>query len=509
MAAQEPTHAHAQASAAPAFRAIRPGPRTWLVFLVGGLALASIGAFINDEGTVAPILVLMGLATPAAVLVGVRINRPARVIPWRLLAACAGLSAVGIPLLAYPGTLLVVGQVITAGAALSGYAGFILLVRGRIPGGDRAAILDAAIIASGIGMLVWAYGLAPFVVARQQTSIVAALSFYPVIVALALVARLWVLPGRHRPATRLIVLLVVASNAIIGFSVVRSYTDIGALAGVLTFANFAELAFMGAAALHPSMAIAPERHIAQPEPLSRRRIGILTAALLVNPVLLAVVSAGGEAVDPAPYVVGGVIIGLLVMARLRDALRQLGESLLERESLMDLLRRQALDDGLTGLPNRRFFTEQLAADFDDRSSGGTLALLLVDVDDFKSVNDSYGHEAGDALLIAVGQRLRASIREGDMAARLGGDEFVVILPRNQDPEFPFRLAERIVTTLAEPYEIAGHSLTVPSSVGVAVAGDSDRTPDDLVHRADLAMYEAKSRGKARRRVSEAARAGAA
>jgi diguanylate cyclase (GGDEF)-like protein len=176
---------------------------------------------------------------------------------------------------------------------------------------------------------------------------------------------------------------------------------------------------------------------------------------------------------------------------------------------MDLLRRQALYDGLTALPNRRFFTERLAADFEDRSSGGTLALLLVDLDDFKSVNDRFGHEAGDALLVAVGQRLRASIREGDMAARLGGDEFVIILPRNQDPSFPTSLAERIVRRLGEPYDIAGQRLTVRASVGAAVASPADQTPDDLVRHADLAMYEAKKQGKGRLRVAEPVRLGAA
>jgi diguanylate cyclase (GGDEF)-like protein len=496
-------------SVSPLIAAMRPGPRTWLYFLAGGLALATFGALVGDERAVSPVLVLMGMATGAAVLIGVRMNRPARALPWRLLAICTLISTLGIPLLQVPGLVSILGQAMAVGAALLGYSGFILIVRGRIPGGDRAAILDAAIIASGIGVLVWAYGLAPYVVAAKQTSIVAAASFYPVIVALAMVARLWFLPGAHRPATRLIVLLVVASNGIIGLEVLRSIATIGALPGALAFANFAELAFMGAAALHPTMALAPERHVADREPLSRRRLAVLTAALLVNPVVLAVVSASGEVVDPAPYVVGGVIIGLLVMARLRDALGQLGASLIERESLMDLLRRQALYDGLTALPNRRFFTERLAADFDDRSSGGTLALLLVDLDDFKSVNDRFGHEAGDALLVAVGQRLRASIREGDMAARLGGDEFVIILPRNQDPSFPTSLAERIVRILGEPYDIAGQRLTVPASVGAAVASPADQTPDDLVRHADLAMYEAKNQGKGRLRVAEPAHLGAA
>jgi diguanylate cyclase (GGDEF)-like protein len=419
-----------------------------------------------------------------------------------LLAVCTGLTTIGGGIIAIAGKDAVIGQALAVVGSLAGLVGFVMLIRGRIPGGDRAALLDAAILASGTGVLIWAFGFAPYFLASRQSSVVSAAFFYPALVAMAMVARMWFLPGAHRPATRLIVLIVVASNAIIIFDMLRGVVSTGVFAGPMLFATFAELALMGAAALHPSMAVAPERHGVDLQPIRRRRIAALTAALLVNPATLAIEASGGRDIDPVPYLIGGVLIGFLVIARLGDALRQLGESLRERESLMDLLRHQALYDGLTSLPNRSLFTDRLASDFANRSADRPLAVLLIDLDDFKAVNDSYGHEAGDDLLIAVGQRLAVSIRGSDTAARLGGDEFVISLPACTTPLVPILVAERVLAAIGEPFDIGGRRVTVRASIGVALAGPDDQTADDVVRNADIAMYLAKSRGKGRFEVFE-------
>ena len=469
----------------------------WLGFLLVGLALAVGAAVAGDRQALAPLVTVMGLAATAAIVIGVRMNRPPRRLPWDLLAICMFVTTVGATFDAAGEGLALPSQVLTGIGSLLGVLGLAILIRGRIPGGDRAALLDAAIFGAGAGALIWAIGFGPFVAAAGQSSLALAAFFYPALIALAAVARMWVLPGQHRPATRLIVLFVLASNAVIVVDMLKGLVGESDFAGPYLFVAFAVLTLVGAAALHPSMAILPERQRVDLRPISHRRIVALTAALLVNPATLAIEVLAGREIDPAPYLVGGVVVGLLVIGRLGDALRQLGDSLHERDSLMDLLRRQALYDTLTSLPNRGLFTERLAADFANRSDERMLAVLLVDLDDFKAVNDSYGHEAGDALLIAVGQRLRGAIRDGDIAARLGGDEFVIALPGCADPLVPVRVAQRVLASLGEPFDLGGPHVSTHASIGVAVATSGDRTADDLVRNADVAMYLAKSRGKGR------------
>jgi two-component system cell cycle response regulator len=158
------------------------------------------------------------------------------------------------------------------------------------------------------------------------------------------------------------------------------------------------------------------------------------------------------------------------------------------------LARQALTDDLTGLANRRHGAHQLEREVAlCVRHGRLLALLRVDVDHFKPINDSYGHEAGDQVLVEVARRLEEAVRGGDELARWGGDEFVAILP-GTDKAGALRAAERLRASVAEaPIAAAGHELPVTISVGWAHwAGD---TPDDLLARADRALYRAKDAGR--------------
>ncbi len=158
---------------------------------------------------------------------------------------------------------------------------------------------------------------------------------------------------------------------------------------------------------------------------------------------------------------------------------------------------RAFHDDLTDLPNRALFTYRLqrAVERTDRDRS-LCAVLFMDLDQFKVVNDSLGHEFGDELLIAVGRRLRACLRSGDIAARFGGDEFAVLLDDVADASYAVRVAERIVKTIEVPFELKGRQIFISTSVGIALIGqDDDRKPDDLLRGADIAMYEAKKEGK--------------
>lgn len=170
----------------------------------------------------------------------------------------------------------------------------------------------------------------------------------------------------------------------------------------------------------------------------------------------------------------------------------------ERKALGEQLVHQAFHDPLTHLPNRTFFMERLTRSLSAaRGRAHSVAVLFLDLDNFKVVNDSLGHRAGDQLLIMVGKRLQSCVRPSDTVARLGGDEFIVLLEEIVDGSKAGYLAERIAQQLEAPFSIEGHEVFLAASVGIALSSSEYDQPDDLLRNADMAMYEAKKKGKAR------------
>jgi diguanylate cyclase (GGDEF)-like protein/PAS domain S-box-containing protein len=175
----------------------------------------------------------------------------------------------------------------------------------------------------------------------------------------------------------------------------------------------------------------------------------------------------------------------------------------ERRALEDQLRHQALHDPLTGLANRALFADRLEHALErHRGHGEGVAVLLIDLDDFKTVNDGLGHAVGDQLLINVAERLRSQARPEDTVARMGGDEFAVLLEAPVSAAAPRTLARRLLTALREPVGVSGRSVAVHASIGIAWNGSSRGRASDLVRDADVAMYAAKRRGKDRFEVFE-------
>jgi diguanylate cyclase (GGDEF)-like protein len=170
---------------------------------------------------------------------------------------------------------------------------------------------------------------------------------------------------------------------------------------------------------------------------------------------------------------------------------------LERQRAEQRLTRMALRDPLTGLPNRALFADRLEQALARRRrvhEGLRLALLFIDLNEFKVVNDRYGHLVGDELLVEVGQRLRAELRGADTVARLGGDEFTVLAEDVAGPEEARALARRIVVSLGRPYAVGGVSVEMSAAVGITLAAASGEGPAALLQRADEAMYKAKAAG---------------
>ncbi len=160
------------------------------------------------------------------------------------------------------------------------------------------------------------------------------------------------------------------------------------------------------------------------------------------------------------------------------------------------IRHLAYYDPLTELPNRRLFNDRLSlAIAHGHRSGTALAVMFIDLDRFKRINDSLGHGVGDALLLEVSRRLRAAVREDDTVARMGGDEFIVLLPELDGVEDARQSARRILQVLAEPLEIEGHELVISCSIGISLYPNDGDDIDTLVQNADTAMYRAKSAGR--------------
>ena len=221
--------------------------------------------------------------------------------------------------------------------------------------------------------------------------------------------------------------------------------------------------------------------------MSEFRLGTWWALLV--PVAFAAASLGLlissylRRVDPVTFTFASLSL-LAAVVRMAMTFRELG-TLAEA-------RWQADTDDLTALPNRRLFMRRVGTAITvARLIGGRITVLMLDVDNFKELNDTLGHAAGDALLRAIGPRLKLPLRERDTVARLGGDEFAILLDPDPGDEVVARIAGRLMLALNEPFDISGLSLRVTASIGITTFPGGGRDADELLRHADVAMYEAK------------------
>jgi diguanylate cyclase (GGDEF)-like protein len=249
---------------------------------------------------------------------------------------------------------------------------------------------------------------------------------------------------------------------------------------------------LGAAALHPSAPRLTAGESGSSQRLTRGRLAALMAASLLAPIVD--VAADDSNLHMITLGVSAVLF-LLVITRMALLLRALEKATAQGAVLEDELRHQALHDPLTGLANRVLFTDRVEQTL-HRMARQPLraAVLFLDLDDFKTVNDSLGHGAGDEFLAAVSARVGSCIRPVDTAARLGGDEFGVLLEGLDGVAAAVDVAERIIERCREPVEIQGRHVTGSVSVGVVMA-EPHQDAEVVLRNADLAMYRAKHRGK--------------
>jgi len=176
----------------------------------------------------------------------------------------------------------------------------------------------------------------------------------------------------------------------------------------------------------------------------------------------------------------------------------MGRDISDQKLIQSALSHRATHDPLTGLANRSALIERLAGELGADVGTGRLAVLFVDLDNFKIVNDTLGHDRGDQLLIAVTARLRSAVRPDDLVARIGGDEFVTVMPGLTSPDVARQVADRVARAIAAPFDLDGRKVYVTASIGIAFDDqDGERTPEGLVRNSDMAMYQAKARGRNR------------
>jgi diguanylate cyclase (GGDEF)-like protein len=192
-------------------------------------------------------------------------------------------------------------------------------------------------------------------------------------------------------------------------------------------------------------------------------------------------------------------------AELSESNKLLKREISDRQRAEAQLLHIAFHDALTGLPNRTLFMERLGQTL-ERAKGreDLFAVLFLDLDRFKVVNDSLGHTIGDQLLIAFARRLQTYLRSGDILARLGGDEFAILIEEMKSINDAIHLAERLQQELTVPFHIHGHEVFTTLSIGIALSTAGYDQPEDLLRDADIAMYRAKALGKARYKIFDTA-----
>jgi diguanylate cyclase (GGDEF)-like protein len=487
--------------------------RPWIIYA----ALAAAGVAIHLALPAGELIQsawydVVGGSAVLAILAGILIHRPARPLPWLLLALGNLLFVVGDVLwtvleeltgdIPYPSVADL--------AYLAGYpflvVALLISVGLRIRGGDRAALLDGAILATSASVVGWLLLMEPAITSAvdlDPAGLAVSLA-YPIVdlLILGVVLTFVATPGARSVSVILLVASFVSifvADVVFALQVAEeTYVDGGALDAFWLVAY----ALIGVSALHPSM-----RQVATPHPvpvvwLGPVRLLALGTAMLAGPVILLVNVLSG---DRALVVVaaGALLLALFVLIRLALVVRTLAADVAARRELERELSFQAAHDPLTGLSNRRRFVERLqdligAAESPTRPRP-RIALLFLDLDDFKTVNDTLGHGAGDELLTMVAARLTSLVRPGDVAARLGGDEFGVVLV-DADITMATAIADRLLEALRDPLEIAGQQVIVRASVGIADGGRPGITAEDLVRDADVAMYQAKAMGKGRAQV---------
>jgi len=473
-------------------------------FVALGLGAVWVGLHASGLlGTHASLtFVLLAAASIVATLAGIYRWKPTPAWPWLLTLGAFVLFLIGGAARQLLGTLGDLSSTRSAWPDLVTLPGYLLVAvglayaaragrRGRVGGIDAA--LDAALAALAALALAWAYLIEPTLSQEADLRVRVVLIFYPTlsVFLVAIGAQLAFTSGAWRStAFRLVMCALVC--LLVG-DVVYMLVDgrlIGSPGDLLDVPYAMAFVIFIAAVLHPSMrgltvAIPVVKTAGQPGRL------VLVVVAISVPAVLTLTAAESSLPDRA--VLATIVLALAATAgwRMMRALREHADSATR-------LAYQATHDALTGLPNRVYLHEYLTQELSATGSSPSepaVALLFLDLDRFKLVNDTMGHGTGDELLIAVAERLRENMRPDDLVGRIGGDEFLIVVTGARDSDHAIEIAERARLAFMTPFAVRGLDIQISVSVGVTLhEPNSGSDAEVMLRNADTAMYQAKALG---------------
>jgi len=475
---------------------------------VGVSAIGLVASAIWPDSVGGLVFILLSVAAIAAVVVGaLALQRRGERAPWWAIAGALSLFLVGAilrlvvpavqaeppgPAVFIPDIPVVPGYIILAAA-------FVEMLRRRRSADQDPARADAVLLGIGAALAAWSFIIAPVIAKHGHVNAVQVIAtFFPMVDTLLLVitAQLLLAGGTREPVLWMIG--GASAATFVGDLLFTLHT--AELAGPgLSDAQFDQiflLAFvlMGAAALQPGM-----RRLTEPTWMPLHELGVLRTAgialVMVAPTVAAALVPPTSVWDSAVRITLTLILTVAIVVRIvrahnARALAQTAATTAERAE-----RRRATHDTLTNLPNREMLAETIARWGDDAADSGLeISLLFIDLDRFKNVNDTWGHQIGDELLCAVASRLSEMVRGDDLVCRIGGDEFVVAFATERPSALAESFAQRVVSDFARPFALSIGEVIITPSIGVARAtGTTDAL--ELIRDADTAMYQAKEAGR--------------
>ena len=471
-----------------------PIARISLGLISAGVVLAITNLVVNSVALSNKLYLVATVQLAIALVFAVRVNKPNRAV-WPILLLIVLCSSVAQifdgtftdqpSLQAIPESLFLAVQLLLAG-------GLLFIVSSRLGSDPLSVLADGLIVALGAWFFIWTVLLQPTIGMQSITPLISVIQGSTLgISAIVLFTLATLLFGDSTRSASVWLVAGAITFTLLG-DFLYAANDAGRVDITSTYTSTAYilgLFFASAAFVHPSISTLTERGpILSQRPLMGRLI-VTTAALILPVVVLALT----DPVDSTDRAVQTVSIFVLTAAVTSRVIHSVRANAATQYQLIE----SAQTDALTGLPNRSqmltFVSNSLITAW---TEGRKPTVLFIDVDRFKNINDSLGHQAGDAVLIAVAQRLRNALPHRCVVGRISGDEFVVLDPDTQDSSDAMQLADRVLESFHEPLNLRQGDVFVSSSIGVASYHPTiTSTADDLLRHADTAMYRAKDAGR--------------